>query len=140
MKHLSKILGVAALIICAATTVSHAAMKIVVDKSDQVMRVYEDSQPMYAWEVSTGVKDSWTPNGTFGIQFLDADHYSSIYGNAPMPYSIFFNGNVAIHGTTSIGELGARASHGCVRLDPAHAKLLFSLVQQSTKVVIIVRS
>ena len=46
-----------------------------------------------------------------------------------MPYSLFFHGGYAIHGTYSIRQLGRPASHGCVRLHPANARALFSLVR-----------
>ena len=56
-------------------------------------------------------------------------HYSSLYDNAPMPHSIFFRGNYAIHGTNHIKSLGRPASHGCVRLAPGNARVLFDLVR-----------
>ena len=43
--------------------------------------------------------------------------------------SIFYSGNFAIHGTNQISRLGGPASHGCVRLHPSNAAVLFSLVQ-----------
>ena len=43
------------------------------------------------------------------------------YGMAPMPYSIFFDGNYAIHGTVKVAQLGRPASKGCVRLHPGDA-------------------
>jgi hypothetical protein len=46
-----------------------------------------------------------------------------------MPYSIFFKGGYAIHGSYETRSLGRPASHGCVRLDPAHAALLYHMVQ-----------
>ena len=55
--------------------------------------------------------------------------HSAKYGNAPMPHSIFFYGQYAIHGTTAVGSLGHPASHGCVRLSPEHAATLFVMVQ-----------
>jgi lipoprotein-anchoring transpeptidase ErfK/SrfK len=51
------------------------------------------------------------------------------YHMSPMPYSIFFRGGYAIHGTYETRHLGARASHGCIRLSPGHAAALFSLVR-----------
>jgi lipoprotein-anchoring transpeptidase ErfK/SrfK len=48
-----------------------------------------------------------------------------------MPYSIFYDGNFAIHGTTHVSRLGGPASKGCVRLHPANAAVLFALVQQA---------
>jgi lipoprotein-anchoring transpeptidase ErfK/SrfK len=47
-----------------------------------------------------------------------------------MPHSIFFYGGYAIHGTTDIAHLGQVASHGCVRLHPDNATLLFDLVDK----------
>jgi hypothetical protein len=47
-----------------------------------------------------------------------------------MPYSIFFHNGYAIHGSYAIDRLGGPASHGCVRLHPHHAALLFDLVQE----------
>jgi hypothetical protein len=47
-----------------------------------------------------------------------------------MPFSIFFYHGYAIHGSYAIDRLGGPASHGCVRLHPHHAAILFDLVQQ----------
>jgi len=101
----------------------------VIDKSDQIMTVPVDGEIAYEWPVSTGKKSRWTPSGTFGVQSMDATHHSSKYNNAPMPWSIFFNGNIATHGTTKVELLGTMDSHGCVRLHPDNAKILFELVQ-----------
>jgi lipoprotein-anchoring transpeptidase ErfK/SrfK len=57
-------------------------------------------------------------------------HYSRKYDNSPMPYSVFFKGGYAIHGTGSIRALGKPASHGCVRLHPSNAARFFSLVRE----------
>jgi hypothetical protein len=56
-----------------------------------------------------------------------------------MPYSIFFDGGYAIHGSYEISHLGRPASHGCIRLHPRHAAVLFSLVQANrgnTRIVV----
>ena len=47
-----------------------------------------------------------------------------------MPYSVFFYGGYAIHGTDKISQLGRPASHGCVRLHPSHAATLFNLINR----------
>jgi lipoprotein-anchoring transpeptidase ErfK/SrfK len=47
-----------------------------------------------------------------------------------MPHAIFFRGGFAIHGSYEISRLGGPASHGCVRLHPAAAAILFGLVQR----------
>jgi hypothetical protein len=56
-------------------------------------------------------------------------HYSRKYDMSPMPYSIFFRGGYAIHGSYATGALGRPASHGCVRLAPENAAVLYQLVQ-----------
>jgi len=53
-----------------------------------------------------------------------------LYYNSPMPYSIFFHGGYAIHGSYEINRLGGPASHGCVRLHPSNAATLYALVSR----------
>jgi lipoprotein-anchoring transpeptidase ErfK/SrfK len=47
-----------------------------------------------------------------------------------MPHAIFFYYGFAIHGSTDIARIGRPASHGCVRLHPEDAAILFALVQR----------
>ncbi|WP_238365413.1 L,D-transpeptidase [Mesobacterium pallidum] len=101
-----------------------------VDVSEQVMRVYHRGRLAYQWKVSTARSGKYTPRGTFTAQFLSRNHRSSLYNNAPMPFSIFFNGNYAVHGTDQLSRLGSPASAGCVRLHPQHAAVLFELTQK----------
>jgi lipoprotein-anchoring transpeptidase ErfK/SrfK len=101
-----------------------------IDISEQKMRVYVNGFPRYTWTVSTGRKGYRTPTGTFRAQRLARSWYSRKYDNAPMPHSIFFKGGYAIHGTTHVSSLGRPASHGCVRLAPGNAAVLFDLVRQ----------
>ena len=65
-----------------------------------------------------------TPPGTFRVQFKDVDHKSSLFGDAPMPYSVFFNGGIAFHqGSLSV------PSHGCIHLSSAAARTYFSTLK-----------
>ncbi len=104
-----------------------------IDKSDQEMTVYRDDVPVYRWPVSTARAGKVTPNGTYHPQTLKRMHYSTLYNNAPMPFSIFFHGNYAIHGTDQVEKLGCPASAGCVRLHPDNAETLFNLVREVGK-------
>ena len=47
-----------------------------------------------------------------------------------MPFSIFFAGDYAVHGTELENELGSPASAGCVRLSKENAQILFELVEK----------
>ena len=81
------------------------------------------------WPVSTARAGYYTPRGSYAPTGLQRMHYSKKYHMSPMPYSIFFRGGYAIHGTYATGALGRPASHGCVRLAPGNAKLLYEMVQ-----------
>jgi len=107
-----------------------AEVSIVVDKTSQRMTVSVNGQQRYSWPVSTGTADYSTPVGTFTPSRLARLHYSWEWDNAPMPHSIFFtDAGHAIHGSGATNHLGAPASHGCVRLAPGHASILFNLVR-----------
>lgn len=104
-----------------------------IDVSQQIMRVYVNGYHQYSWKVSTGRGRYRTPRGRFRPTILKRMHYSSKYNNSPMPWSIFFRGGYAIHGTNYISRLGRPASHGCVRLHPAAARKLYSLVRKNRR-------
>jgi len=110
-----------------------AAVVARVDISSQRMTVFINGRRRYSWAVSTGAGRYRTPTGSYRPTFMDRKHYSRKYNNSPMPYSVFFRGGYAVHGTYSIRRLGRPASHGCVRLHPANAAKLFGLVQRYGK-------
>lgn len=108
-----------------------AAVEARVDISQQKMRVYHHGRLKYVWPVSTARKGKVTPTGTWRAKHLSKNHRSSRYNNAPMPYSIFYSGNFAIHGTYQTKRLGRPASAGCIRLHPDHAKTLFYMTKSA---------
>ena len=109
---------------------AEARLDILVDKATQRMLVTQNGYVRYMWPVSTGRDETATPNGVYSPQRLERNWFSTAYYNSPMPYSIFFHNGYAIHGSYAIDRLGGPASHGCIRLHPHHAALLFDLVQQ----------
>ena len=99
-----------------------------VSLSGQKMKVYQSGVATHEWLVSTARKGKVTPKGAWTAKWLSKNHKSSRYNNAPMPYSIFYNGNFAVHGTYQVDRLGSPASAGCIRLHPKNAAVLFELV------------
>lgn len=128
-------------LICAAGGAAAQALRAEVDLSDQRMTVIEEGRALYHWPVSTAREGKCTPTGDFTPYLLKRMHYSTLYDNAPMPWSIFFAGNYAIHGTTQEDRLGTPASAGCVRLSVANAEILYRMVQRvglsETRIVIV---
>ena len=107
-----------------------ANVTVHVDVSSQTMSVSVDGWHYASWKVSTAGPGYHTPRGSWRPTRLARMHYSKKYDNAPMPYSVFFKGGYAIHGTGAIKRLGRPASHGCIRLHPSNAAALFSLVRE----------
>jgi lipoprotein-anchoring transpeptidase ErfK/SrfK len=114
----------------AAADRAKADILVRIDRSSQTMEVIVDGSPRYTWRVSTGRRSLPTPAGVFHPLRLAASWFSRKYDNSPMPHSIFFRGGIAIHGTYETRYLGRPVSHGCVRLYPSNAALLYELVQQ----------
>ena len=109
---------------------ARANILISIDKTTQQMAVAVDRAQRYVWPVSTGRQGYDTPNGTFRPNRMDADHLSQEWDNAPMPHTIFFDlHGHAIHGFFDVKHLGLPVSHGCVRLSPDNAAILFDLVR-----------
>lgn len=53
-------------------------------------------------------------------------------------YDYLYGGwTVMVHGTPDPGCIGTRASHGCIRMLPAHITVLFDYLQDGSKIVIV---
>jgi len=112
------------------TSASYAArVEAQIDLRSQRMVVKVDGAVHHVWKVSTARKGYVTPRGSYGPQRMHKTYYSKKYYNSPMPYSIFFKGGYAVHGTNAVKALGGPASHGCIRLATHNAKALFNLVR-----------
>lgn len=106
-------------------------VEIVIDKRTQKMTVFVGGQQRHVFTVSTGRAGYATPSGTFRPTHQVPMAISVKYGNTPMPHSIFFTGvGHAIHATKAIAQLGRVASHGCIRLSPENAKIVYDLVKE----------
>lgn len=98
-------------------------VRVVVDLAAEQLYVYRGGYEIARAKVLRGW-DRWqTPTGTFKILEKDADHYSSTYDNAPMPYNLRLTWKgVAIHGSDVDDE---SATHGCVGIPIEFARTLF---------------
>ncbi|SHO81030.1 hypothetical protein MNB_SV-15-187 [hydrothermal vent metagenome] len=108
-------------------------LRLAVNIASQRLKVYIGNKLLYNWKISSGKRGYNTPRGRYKPQSIEKMHYSRKYNNAPMPYSIFFRGGYAFHGTKATHRLGRRASHGCIRLKTSNAKKLFYLVKKVGK-------
>ncbi|MEM7146141.1 MAG: L,D-transpeptidase family protein [Verrucomicrobiota bacterium] len=107
---------------------------VTVDLGKQAAVVYRNGIEIGTCEVSTGRAGYETPTGTFHILEKDADHHSSTYDNASMPYSQRLTwGGVALHAG---GLPGYPSSHGCIHLPYEFSQKLFEITEMGGTVVI----
>ena len=107
---------------------------LVIDLTRQLALLYRGGVPIAASTISSGSEGRETPTGEFTILEKKIVHRSRTYDDAPMPYMqrLTVKG-VAMHA----GNLpGYPASHGCIRLPPAFAKLLYGVTELGTPVMI----
>ena len=122
------IMMVIALVSMSTAASAQSVVDITIDLSEQELFIQTpDGQAL--WPVSTGREGYDTPTGEFSVDRIEEEWYSKKYDDAPMPHSIFFFEGYAIHGTYDVKHLGLRASHGCVRLHPKNAELLYEIVE-----------
>ena len=119
---------------------AQAELLVNISKSQQRLSVTIDGTEAYRWPISSGRRGYDTPSGNFRPHRLERHWYSRQYEMTPMPWAVFFHRGYAVHGTTEAYNLGHPASHGCVRLRPDNAAILYSLMRRHgldhTKVVV----
>ena len=105
-----------------------------IDLTRQRVLLYRGGVPIAASTISSGSKGRETPTGVFTILEKEVVHRSRTYDDAPMPYMQRLTAKgVAMHA----GNLpGYPASHGCIRLPKAFAKLLYGVTELGTPVMI----
>ena len=107
---------------------------ITVDLTARVMSVFRDGHEIGTSAILKGYSAKPTPLGVFPILMMDADHRSSLYDDAPMPYTMRLTGDgVSIHGSKV--EKGY-ATNGCVGIPTPFAKLVFEQAKLGDKVII----
>ncbi|WP_292895290.1 L,D-transpeptidase [Nitratireductor sp.] len=141
MKRFFFALALAGLILSGGATEGFAARLVAkVSLSKQTMTVMHGGRVLHRWRVSTARRGYVTPRGQWRPTRMHKMWHSRKYDMSPMPYSIFYYGGYAIHGTNAVSKLGRPASHGCVRLHTANAKRLYSLVRKvgprNTRIVV----
>jgi len=105
-----------------------------VDLYEQTLVAYEDSQPVYATLISSGLEKWATQPGLFQVWARLKDDRmrgayepdgSDYYSLEAVPYVMYFDGDRALHGQYWHDGLGYKRSHGCVNLSPLDARWLY---------------
>jgi hypothetical protein len=112
--------------------------RVVVDQTTQTLEAYQGQRLLLRAAISSGRPGHETPNGEFDAgPVKEPMHYSRLYDNSPMPWSVQVDGDVFIHGYHSVPE--SPASHGCIRmhLDGGNpAKWFYSWIDVGTPITV----
>lgn len=115
--------------------VPQGAVWVRVDLALQLISVFRAGEEIGTAVILYGADKKETPKGIFPIMGKDKDHRSRTYGDAPMPYMLRLTGDgVSIHGSK---VRYGYATHGCIGVPLAFARLLFEQVHKGDPVVVL---
>ena len=103
-----------------------------VDLYEQVAIAYEDTRPVFATLVSSGMEEWPTNEGLYHVYVrFKRTHMSGAYAQPDfyylqeVPWTMYFDDQIALHGAYWHDGFGFRRSHGCVNLTVTDAHWLF---------------
>lgn len=111
---------------------------IEVDLTHQRLYAHEGAKTVLTAVVSTGIRAYPTRTGQFKIysKFRSTPMSGPGYYLPGVPWTMFYSGNYAIHGTYWHNNFGRPMSHGCVNMKTPEAKWLYAWAPKGTLVVI----
>jgi lipoprotein-anchoring transpeptidase ErfK/SrfK len=100
--------------------------EVEVDLSSRTARLLRDGRTERSWPVGIGQDNTPTPTGQFYITVkLSPPQISPVYGAWALGLSAYSDvleqfgtgdGQIALHGTADLGDLGQQVSNGCIRM------------------------
>ncbi len=100
---------------------------------EQTLAAYEGDRMVMATLISSGLARWPTPTGLYRVwakvaasKMSGREGYADYYFLEDVPWILYFNQSVALHGTYWHDRFGTRRSHGCVNLSPQDALWLFN--------------
>ena len=111
---------------------------IEVDISDQKLTAWQGDVPIFETIVSTGKPGFRTLPGEFAVylRFEKTRMRGVDYDTPDVPWTMFYDGDFAIHGAYWHNNFGTPVSHGCVNLRVEEAKALYEWASKGTRVVV----
>jgi hypothetical protein len=104
-----------------------------VDLYEQIVIAYEGTTPVFATLVSSGLSDWPTNEGLFHVYvrfprtvMSGAEGKPDFYYLQEVPWTMYFDGDIGLHGTYWHDGFGYRHSHGCVNLSITDSNWLYN--------------
>lgn len=133
-------------IVYPAAPAAHAGRWVAVNTYEQNVVAYDGAHPVMATLASTGIPNGeWDTNhGTFSVRLkiekgkMDgSEGEEDYYALDDVPYHMYFDGLIALHGAYWHSSFGYPHSHGCVNLSISDSRWLFeNWVEEGTTVVV----
>ena len=108
-----------------------------VDLYEQVLVAYENDTPVFATLISSGLPDWSTNEGTFetwariaNAPMSGAEGQSDFYRLENVPWTLYFDNDISLHGTYWHDGFGYRHSHGCVNMSITDSHWAFQWSQE----------
>jgi len=106
---------------------------VAVDLYEQVLTAYEGDQMIYATMISSGLTQWQTNVGTFKVwqrmqltAMSGAMGQPDFYSLPSVPYVMYFDKDISLHGTYWHDGYGYKRSHGCVNMSISDARWVFN--------------
>jgi hypothetical protein len=103
-----------------------------VDLYEQVLIAYEEDRPVFATLISSGLPQWSTNEGLFRIwararadSMTGAMGQPDFYSLQAVPYVMYFDNAISLHGTYWHDGFGYRHSHGCVNMSVSDARWVY---------------
>ena len=113
----------------------HNGWHICYDRSMHQVVLFLNGNYRNSWLVRGGDYDRQTRLGSHAVYYRDIDHTSQTFGGSPMPYSQFFDGGEALHGSGYMTDPFFDHSHGCINMYIEDARQLWSMTHNKRLVV-----
>jgi hypothetical protein len=111
---------------------------VAVDLYEQTLVAYEEDTPVFATLVATGLPNFDTREGIFNIwdrAILDpmsgAAGSPAAYALQSVPWVMYFDDGISLHGTYWHDGFGYRRSHGCVNLSISDARWIYEWTMEN---------
>ena len=103
-----------------------------VDLYEQTLVAYENDTPIFTTVIASGLPDWETNEGLFEVWYRLPNGSMSGASGAPdayalqsVPWTLYFDGDISLHGTYWHDSFGFRRSHGCVNLSISDSRWLY---------------
>ncbi len=104
-----------------------------VDLYEQVLIAYENETPVFATLISSGLPDWTTNEGVFNVYIRyprtimsGARERPEFYYLEEVPWTMYFDGDIGLHGTYWHDGFGYRHSRGCVNMSITDASWVYN--------------